>query len=222
MAQFDLPDVDAARIGDRQAVFSQPLEMQSDRLPDELLGLRARRAGCDYAREGGYESAPTSRGLLVHYGPGAQRASFDGPDWRRMLPSVPGASSWLGLPATVTRPGFVGWRNCRWLPRCTTCCQPSCSSVWITSRTFTGASVEAGCVSQMETGRNRVARVSARHRGSNTSAYGPQSRLARTGLHAVGRAGAAAAGANAGLMLGHHRSSPELSSSTDQGSRMIL
>jgi len=113
LAQFDLADVDAARIGDRQTVFSQPLEMQSDRLPDELLGHRARRASCDYAREGGYESAPTSRGLLVHYGPGAQRASFDRPDWRRMLPSVPGASSWLGLPATVTRPGFVGWRNCR-------------------------------------------------------------------------------------------------------------
>ena len=27
LAQFDLPDVDAARIGDRQTVFSQPLEM---------------------------------------------------------------------------------------------------------------------------------------------------------------------------------------------------
>jgi hypothetical protein len=53
LAQFDLPDVDAVRIADRQAVFSQPFEMQGKRLPDELLSLRARRASLDYAREVG-------------------------------------------------------------------------------------------------------------------------------------------------------------------------
>ena len=40
--QLDLPDVDAARIGDRQTVFSQPLEAQGNRLPDELLSLDRR------------------------------------------------------------------------------------------------------------------------------------------------------------------------------------
>ena len=146
LAQFDLLDVHAARIGDRQAVFSQPLEVQGNRLPDELLFLRARRTSCEYAGKGRDEGAPSRRRLLVRHGPDAHRASFDRLDWRRMLPSPPGASSRLGLPATVTRPGFVGWRNCRCLPRCTTCRQPSGSSTRITSRTFTGASVEMGCV----------------------------------------------------------------------------
>jgi len=33
-----------------------------------------------------------------------------------MLANVPAGTSMLGLPATVTVPGFVGCRNWRWLP----------------------------------------------------------------------------------------------------------
>src|SRR5713226_7787774 len=44
-----------------------------------------------------------------------------------------------GCPLTVTRPGFPGCLNCRWLPSVTTKPQPSASSRGITSRTFTSA-----------------------------------------------------------------------------------
>jgi hypothetical protein len=53
-----------------------------------------------------------------------------------MLPSVPGGMSSLGFPATVTRPGFDGCLNCRWLPRVTTKRHPSDSNILIASRTF--------------------------------------------------------------------------------------
>ena len=45
MARFDLPDVDAVRIGDRQTVLSQSLEVRGNRLSSEWLGVCARRAG---------------------------------------------------------------------------------------------------------------------------------------------------------------------------------
>lgn len=49
---------------------------------------------------------------------------------------VPGAKSWEGLPATVTRPGFLGCRSCRWLPRRATSVQPSSFNIRRTARTF--------------------------------------------------------------------------------------
>ena len=55
----------------------------------------------------------------------------------RMLFKVPGASSSLGLPGTVTRPDLVGCLNCRWLPRVTTRYQPSSPSIRSISATFT-------------------------------------------------------------------------------------
>ena len=55
-----------------------------------------------------------------------------------MLLSVPGAKSCDGLPAMVTRPGFLGCLYCRWLPRVATCSQPSASINSMASRTFTG------------------------------------------------------------------------------------
>jgi hypothetical protein len=61
--------------------------------------------------------APTRGSLFAYHGPGAQRPSCVNPACLRMLPSVPGATSWLGLPATVTPPGLVGCRYWRWLPR---------------------------------------------------------------------------------------------------------
>src|SRR5215207_873606 len=54
-----------------------------------------------------------------------------------MLLSVPGASSSLGLPGTVTRPDLPVCLYCRWLPLVLINCQPSCSTNLMTSRTFT-------------------------------------------------------------------------------------
>lgn len=53
-----------------------------------------------------------------------------------MLLSVPAASSSLGLPATVTRPGFAGCLNWRWLPLVATSSQPSLRRSSSTSLTF--------------------------------------------------------------------------------------
>ena len=103
LAQFDLTYVNAMGIGDRQAVLSQPLDVQGDRLPDELLGFLVGCRSGTHSGQGRYEDAPSGCSVLVHHGPSAQRASFDRLTCRRMRPSVPGASSWLGLPATVTR-----------------------------------------------------------------------------------------------------------------------
>ena len=46
-----------------------------------------------------------------------------------MLFNVPGATSSLGLPGTVTRPGFTGCLYCRWLPRVATRNQPLACSI---------------------------------------------------------------------------------------------
>ena len=51
--------------------------------------------------------------------------------------NVPFGMSSPSCPLTVTRPGFVGCLNCRWLPLVITRIHPSSSSIRITSRTFT-------------------------------------------------------------------------------------
>jgi len=108
LAQVDLTYVNAMEVGDRQAVLSQPLDVQGDRLADELLGFLTDCTGGTCAKQGRDVGAPSRSGSVVHHGPGAQGAPFDRPACRRMLPSVPVATSWFGLPATVTRPGLVG------------------------------------------------------------------------------------------------------------------
>ena len=50
---------------------------------------------------------------------------------------VLGCKSSDRLPATVTRPGFVGCLSCRWLPRVATISHPSAARSWRISRTFT-------------------------------------------------------------------------------------
>src|SRR5688572_20092539 len=54
---------------------------------------------------------------------------FPKPSLLQDTPSVPGAKSWLGLPGTVTRPGFDRCLNCRWLPRVATRYQPSSATI---------------------------------------------------------------------------------------------
>jgi hypothetical protein len=54
-----------------------------------------------------------------------------------MLFNAPGAKLSDGLPAMVTRYGFTGCLNCRWLPLVATWIQPSSPISSIASRTFT-------------------------------------------------------------------------------------
>ena len=57
-----------------------------------------------------------------------------------MLFLVPGATSSLGFPGTVTRPGLVGCLNWRWLPLVATKYHPSSLSIAKISEIFIGYS----------------------------------------------------------------------------------
>ena len=63
-----------------------------------------------------------------------------------MLFRVPGASSSLGLPGTVTRPGLLACLYWRWLPRVATRRQPPAWSNLRTSLTFMGERYHNGKV----------------------------------------------------------------------------
>lgn len=88
-----MPDVDRLRLRDRKAILDEPLEVQADRFGDELFGIFVRGARDADAWQGGHVGAPPSRRSLVDDGPGAQRAFLDKPACRKMLPSVPSATS---------------------------------------------------------------------------------------------------------------------------------
>jgi len=55
----------------------------------------------------------------------------------KILFSVPGAKSWFGFPAIVTKPCCIGCLYCWWLPLVLTKYQPSFFSKETTSLTFT-------------------------------------------------------------------------------------
>ena len=113
--------------------------MQLDGLPhfgqDGLFGI----CQCDTARQIWAPRAISAvAGSLDHdrvAGHGVLRSSLA---CLRMLRSVPGGNSALGLPTIVTRPGFSGCLYCRWLPAVLTRYQPSASISLIISRTFRG------------------------------------------------------------------------------------
>src|SRR3990170_2899207 len=63
--------------------------------------------------------------------------SFERPACFSMAFNVPGGTSRLGLPATVTVPGLLGCLYCRWLPRVRASRHPSSVSNRISSPTFT-------------------------------------------------------------------------------------
>src|SRR5437667_3564068 len=63
--------------------------------------------------------------------------SFLRPACLSMAFNVPGGTSRLGLPATVTVPGLLGCLSCRWLPRVRASCHPSSARSRSSSPTFT-------------------------------------------------------------------------------------
>src|SRR5258708_17775352 len=62
--------------------------------------------------------------------------SLRNPACLRMLDSVFGFKVALGLPATVTSPGFAGWVKCRCDPAVRLSTQPSCSRMRMISLIF--------------------------------------------------------------------------------------
>src|SRR5215813_115673 len=153
-------------MGDWLAVFAEPCKVQLDGLPhlgqDCVLGVcqgdtsRQIRAPCAVSAVAGsfYHDRVAGHGVL--------RSS---PACLRMLRSVPGVNSALGLPAIVTRPGLSGCLNCRWLPAVVTRYQPSASISLIISRTFRGTdhSIQRCCLLSRGAGTARVGSLLARY-----------------------------------------------------------
>ena len=93
-------------------MLAQRLDVQRDRVGDELFDLDAGASSCHAARKVGYVCPPGVAFLLDHNDVLSHRTAF--PTCRpaaKIDPSVPFGTSSLGLPATVTVPGRSGWRN---------------------------------------------------------------------------------------------------------------
>src|SRR5215468_2415017 len=121
------------------AVFAEPGKVQLNGLPhlgqDCVLGV----CQCDTARQIRAPCAVSAvAGSFYHHRVADHGVLRSSPACLRMLRSVPGGNSALGLPAIVTRPGLRGCLYCRWLPTVTTMYQPSASISLIISRTFRG------------------------------------------------------------------------------------
>src|SRR5262252_7069831 len=133
-------------MGDWLAVFAEPGKVQLNGLPhlgqDCVLGV----CQCDTARQIRAPCAVSAvAGSFYHdrvAGHGVLRSS---PACLRMLRSVPGGNSAVGLPAIVTRPGLSGCLYCRWLPTVVIRYQPSASISLIISRTFRGTDYSISC-----------------------------------------------------------------------------
>ena len=116
--------------------------MKRNRVLHLSLDIVASTAGRNATRKVGRVRGVAGRGLLDD----DQILHGFNPDCLRILFNVPGATSSLRFPATVTRPGLVACLNCRCEPRCRTTDQPSSSSILRTSRIFTTRSISRRCV----------------------------------------------------------------------------
>ena len=116
--------------------------MKRNRVLHLSLDIVASTAGRNATRKVGRVRGVAGRGLLDD----DQILHDFNPDCLRILFNVPGATSSLRFPATVTRPGLVACLNCRCEPRCRTTDQPSSSSILRTSRIFTTRSISRRCV----------------------------------------------------------------------------
>src|SRR5438094_10625894 len=133
----------AARLGNRQPVGAQAFKMECDRLLDFPMGLLDGVADGNAARQIRNICRVVALPFLDHYRVTHGRLHHLSPACLRILVSVAGCKSLLGLPGTVTRPGLLGCLNWRWLPRIATCSHPSRRRISRISETFTPSSPNA-------------------------------------------------------------------------------
>jgi hypothetical protein len=118
-------------------VSAKAFHVKGDCLANQLLDFLGALAGGDAPGEVGNVRGVRIAGAFDDDEVVSHVRSSLRPAWRRMLARVPALRSFPRLPATVTVPAFVGWRNSRWLPAWRSRCQPSARSMSIASRTFT-------------------------------------------------------------------------------------
>ena len=96
------------RLWDCQAIFLHAFDVKLDGLVNEFCYFHASLANGDAARKVRYVGPETCRALLDNNQILHSLPHFFRPACLRMLFSVPGGTSTLSLPATVTVPGFDG------------------------------------------------------------------------------------------------------------------
>lgn len=128
-----------ARLRDRESVCPQSLKMQLDGSLNPAHRRIKGLAGGNTAREVWNRSPPIASRIPVDanqvLNPTQGLAPLR-PACRMTDANVPFGMSSPWPPLTVTRPGFTGCLNWRWLPFVTTRTHPSSSSILMTSRTF--------------------------------------------------------------------------------------
>jgi hypothetical protein len=126
----------------RQPLQAKSVKVEGNCLPHVLFyffaGVASRNASREIWGVGGKTSLRRFDNDQVFFH-GFNPACF------RILFNVPGAKSSPGLPGTVTRPSLAVCLYWWWLPRVLTITHPSCSSMRMTSRTFTGSNYALCC-----------------------------------------------------------------------------
>jgi len=89
-------------------IFAQPVKVKFYGLANCLFRARKCVAGSNASRQIWHIRGIVSAGIFDDYRVAHKEVPyFFNPDCLRILFNVPGAKSSLGLPATVTRPGFL-------------------------------------------------------------------------------------------------------------------
>src|SRR5207248_1047027 len=124
--------------GDGLTVFAQAFDVKLDgfmnQLQDFFLGIRS----SDTAGQVRHVGAKTSFTFLDYHSISQFFVPpvYFKPACFRILFNVPGGTSTLGFPDTVTVPGWFGFLNWRWLPFVRAKYHPRSSRSLITSQTF--------------------------------------------------------------------------------------
>jgi len=107
-----------ARFRYGHSVGSECFYMEVYGLPDELNYFITRFSYCNATREVRDVGSPARFAAFHHHHVSHRRVPQRfSPAWRKIALKVPGGTSTLAFPATVTVPCFERCLNCRWLPR---------------------------------------------------------------------------------------------------------
>jgi len=128
-----------ARRWDGQAILSQTVDVELDGFADQPQDFLASLAHRHASRQIRGMCSPAGVAPLDYHHVAHHRHAYFSllrPACFSIAFKVPGGTSKLGLPATVTVPGLLACLYCRWLPRVRASRQPSPSSRRISSPTF--------------------------------------------------------------------------------------